>query len=493
MFESRSAPASPESSRRRGFGLLWALVGGLALGVRIFRLDHFSYWLDEILQAYTIRESWTGLWRSLSWQGLHAPLDYAALRVLESLGPSDAVRRLPAAIWGVGCVLCLGFLVARRAGRVCGFAASALLALAPYHVHYSQEVRPYSLGLFLLVASLLCLERSLERPRVPRLLLLFVACTATIYALYLAGLLLAMVAPTLLLEDAFDPDPRRRLLARRFLLWSPLFASAVAIAYSPWWPVFLRALRSRPMSSAPDFGWERVTRLFSYFGFGPRDWAPLGIAGVFFLALSAFGGALALRTPRLRFLLVWAFGGLAVLEGLEHRKPTFDSIFHWLPAGLGLTALAGVGLGWFLSGRAPLPAKLGVVALLLAFDGRSLAVYFREGRPDWRPLAAHLRQTPPDEKIYVANQYTQLCLGYYVVGPDWLCCKQKGQRPIVNLDGDVSRLASDRDPRHGAWLALPGGHTFDGLLAWSAEYPSTRFPTAEGEGGVILRYLRPSR
>jgi hypothetical protein len=247
------------------------------------------------------------------------------------------------------------------------------------------------------------------------------------------------------------------------------------------------------MSAEPDFGWERVTRLLSYFGFGPKDWSPLGIAGLFFLALSIFGGALALRTPRLRFLLVWACGGLAVLEVLEHRKPMYDSIFHWLPAGLGLTALAGVGLGRFLSGRVPIPAKLALVALLLVFDGRSLAVYFREGRPDWRPLAEYLRRTPFDERIYVANPYTQLCLGYYVVGPDWLCCKEAGQRPIVNLDGDVSRLANDWDRRHGAWLALPGGHAFDGLLAWSAQYPSTRFPTAEGEGGAILRYLRASR
>src|SRR6185503_9534410 len=120
------------------------------------------------------------------------------------------------------------------------------------------------------------------------------------------------------------------------------------------------------------------------------------------------------------------------------------------------------------------------VALAVAFDARSLATYFREGRPDWRPLAEYLRRTPAVEKIYAANQYTQLCLGYYVVGPDWLCCKREGQRPISNLDGDASRLASDWDRRRGAWLVLPGGDAFPALLAWSAEYPSRRFPTAEG-------------
>ncbi len=247
------------------------------------------------------------------------------------------------------------------------------------------------------------------------------------------------------------------------------------------------------MSSAPGYGWNRVARLLSYFGFGPRDWYPLGLAGLMFLLLVVYGGAVAWRTPRLRFLLVWAFGGLAVIEILEHRKPTYDSIFHWLPAGLGLTAVAGVGLGRLLAGRVPWLARVAAISLILVFAARSLAVYFREGRPDWRPLARYLLRTAPDEKIYVANQYTQLCLGYYVVGPDWRCCKRPGQRAILNLEGEVSRLAADWDRKRDAWLALPGGHAFDALLEWSAKYPSVAFPTAEGEGGVILRRLQVSR
>src|SRR6266542_3893222 len=157
MSETSGSLISPEQARPVATAAVWTALGGLAFAIRFYRLDHFSYWLDEILQTYTLRESWTELWGSLSWQGLHAPLDYATLKILENFQPSDAVRRIPAVVWGVGCVLVLGFLIARRAGRICGWAAAGLLALAPYDVRYSQELRPYSLGLFLLVASLLAL------------------------------------------------------------------------------------------------------------------------------------------------------------------------------------------------------------------------------------------------------------------------------------------------------------------------------------------------
>lgn len=494
MAESSDANLSRGGWRLPGW-TAWIPLVLVALLVRSIRLDHFSYWLDEILETYVIRYSWSGLWHvlSVSWSGLNAPLDFVALKLLETFHPSDAMRRLPAVIWGVACVLSLGGLVARRAGKSAGIAAAGLLAVAPYHVRYSQEVRHYSLGLFLLTLSLLLLEASLERPTPLRIVLLFAACTATIYTLYLAGLLLVMVGPAMILEDCFDPEARRRTEARRFLRWSPAFAGAVAIAYMPWLPAFLRAVRSKPLGSSPGFGVNRVGRLLSYFGFASADWTPLGAAGLFFLGLLALGGIHAWRTPRLRSLLIWGLGGLAVIEILEQRKPTYDSIFHWLPAGLGLTAIAAVAMGRLVLSRALRPIGVVAIALCLAFDATSIATYFRKGRPDWRPVAEFLRTTPPGETIFAANQYTQLCLGYYVVGPDWLCCKKAGQRPIVSLDGDVARLESTWDRRHDAWLAMPGGTAFESLGKWSAPFASFQFPTAEGEGGVTVRHLTAVR
>jgi hypothetical protein len=467
--------------------LPWISVGALAFGVRLIRLDHFSFWLDEILETFTIRDSWTGLWRSLRWQALHAPLDYALRKVVEVGDPSDAVRRLPGVAWGSASVALLGALVARRAGRAAGLSTAFLLALAPYHVRYSQEVRPYALGLLVLCCSLFFLESYLASGQGRDLSLLYLSCLATIYTLYLAGAILVMAGTSLLVEDAFDGDSTRRLRARRFLRWSPAFIGAVVAGYLPWLAVLLKALRQPAMTAAPAWSPRRVGRFISYFGFGPRDAYPLGFPEIAFAALLVGGVLVARRTPRLRFLVIWGIGGVAFLEFLEHRHPTYDSIFHWLPAGLGLTALAGIALGRALVSRAPSSVKLGLVIPLLGIDLRSLSIYFQQGRPDWRPIARFLSDTPSSERIFVENQYTQLCLGYYLVGPDWLCWKKATQREIANLDGELHRLLAAWDRNRDAWLVLAAGPRSPTLRSWSSPFPSITFPSAEGEGAIVRR------
>src|SRR5688572_21884733 len=256
-----------------------------AAAVRLFRLDYFSYGLDEVLQAYFIQGDWAYFWKSLKFDAIHPPLDYLVGRFLESLDPADWVRKLPAVAWGVGTVAALGLLLARRAGTAAGWIAATLLAFAPFHVRYSQELRPYSLGLFLLVLSLLFLDRYLERPGPWRLVALWLACLGTAYALYLAALVLGMAALAMLVEDAFSPDEKRRRAARRFLAWSPAFAATLFVAYLPWWPVVLEATRRQPMAAAAPESWERWSRILSFFSFAPDDGQPLGRKGPLFLLL----------------------------------------------------------------------------------------------------------------------------------------------------------------------------------------------------------------
>jgi len=459
------------------------------LAVRFIGLGRFSFWLDEILETYTTRMHWPTFWRSLQQEGFNAPLDYTLRKVLEYFQPTDAQRRLLSVLWGALTVPLLGWLVARRAGRWAGLCAAGLLALAPYHVRYSQEVRPYALGLLLLVASLAALESYLDRARLRSLLCCYAACLATLYTLYLAALILLPVAVCLLLENSYDEESQRRRTARSFLAWSPAFAAALAAGYVPWWPVLFRAFKSTPMSAAPPWSISRLGRYVSYFGFAYRDGSELRRTDLVFLALLILGIVAAARKPGLRYLIVWGIGGVALVELAEHRHPTYDSIFHWLPAGLGLTAIAALGLSQVLQWRAGSAGRTLACALVAWLSVRGLAGYFRDGRPDWRPLARFLAGTPPTERIFVENQYTQLCVGYYVVGPDWLCCKKPTQREVANLDGELPRLLSAWDPSRDAWLVLAAGPRSEPVRSWSASFPSIAFSTAEGSGGAIVRRL----
>src|SRR5688500_5509360 len=301
-----------------------AVLLSAAAAVRLFRLDHFSYGLDEVLQAYFIQGDWEFFWKSLTFDAFHPPLDYLVGRFVEALGPADWARKLPAVAWGVGTVAAMGLLLGRRAGAPVGWLAAILLAFAPFHVRYSQELRPYSLGLFLLVLSLLLLDRYVERPGPARLAVLWLACLATAYTLYLAALVLAMAAIAMLLEEAFSRDEARRRAARKFLAWSPAFAVTLFLAYLPWWPVVLEATRRQPMATAAPASLERLGRILSFFSFAPDDGQPLGRKGPFFLLLVVFGLLRAAATPRLRFLAVWGIAGLVAIEVLGRLHPHYD-------------------------------------------------------------------------------------------------------------------------------------------------------------------------
>ncbi len=112
-----------------------------------------------MLQTYWIHGSWSFLWQALTFDAFHPPLDYVLGRLLEPLGPSDPIRKLLPVLWGTAGIAAFGRLLARRAGETAGLVGAALLAFSPYHVRYSQELRPYALGLLLLTASLLLLDR----------------------------------------------------------------------------------------------------------------------------------------------------------------------------------------------------------------------------------------------------------------------------------------------------------------------------------------------
>ncbi|MET0620689.1 MAG: glycosyltransferase family 39 protein [Thermoanaerobaculia bacterium] len=474
--------------------VLFAAILAAGAAVRVYRLDHFSYNLDEMLQTYWIHGSWSFLWQALTFDAFHPPLDYVLGRVLEPLGPSDPIRKLLPVLWGTAGIAAFGRLLARRAGETAGLVGAALLAFAPYHVRYSQELRPYALGLLLLTASLLLLDRFLERPGVVRLAALFLASLATAYALYLAAAVLALAAAALVAEDAFAEVPARRRAARRFAAWSPVFVLGLWLAYLPWWPVLRTAMLRPPMEAPAPATLSRFGRVLGFFAFAPNDHLPLGVAGWLFVALLAGGLWFALAARNLRVFAVWGIGGLVLIEILGRMHPHFDVSRRFLPAGLGLTALAALALTALIVHPAGRLAGAALLTAVLVLDARSLRVYFREGRADWRPLGEHLRrETGPTDRIFTENQYAQLCTAFYVVGPGWLSEAMEGipqSRSIVSLDGDGSRLGFSWRPGTRGWLVLAGVPESPSLRRWARNFPSVSFPTAGG--AVVHRLDMPS-
>lgn len=488
------APPAPDGKARRQFALVLAAATAIGLGIRLFRLDHFSYGLDEILEACWIKGSWAFLWKSVRFDAVHPPLDYVIGRALEPLHPADWTRKLADVLWGTATIPTIGILLRRRAGDAAGAIAALLVAFAPFHVRYSQEFRPYALALFLLALALVCLDRYLDRPGLARLLALYLACLGTAYALYFAAVVLALAALAMLVEDARGADPARRSAARLFLLRSPLFCGALAAAYLPWWPVVLEAARRPPAAGRAPVTLARADRTFSFFLFAPDGGYPLRAAGALYLLLVLIGAVTAAMRPRRRFLLAWSLGGMAVIEILGQIHPHYDFVRRFLPAGLGLLPLAAVALAGLWEARRARPFACAIVLAIAVFDMRSLATYFREGRADWRTLGRAVRALPAGEPVFTENQYAQLCTAFYGVRETWLFDQMtpgapKTGRSLPNLEGQIVRLTWSWPPASRAWLVLAGEPVYPDLRTWASRFPSTPFPAAER---AVLVRLEPA-
>jgi hypothetical protein len=369
------------------------------------------------------------------------------------------------------------------------------LALSPVHVRYSQELRPYSLGIFLTLASLCALELWMGRSTRPRAALFFALALATAYTLSLAAVSLAVAGAALALEDASSPETDRRDAALRFWKWSPALALGLAAGYAPWIPVFARGVRSLTPGRGKPLTLSRAGHLLSEltlsykyggFSFGP----PLLYQAAFglFLALVAIGTAVALRRRGLRFLPCWAGAGLLAIELLRHRSPGHFGSRYFLPAAVALPLLAGVGLADLLSRRRWRAPAAAAFALLLVYESASIGLYFREGRADWRPLARLLdrRRLP----IFTDNENSKMCLAYYLCGPDWLARERACGFAITNVHGQTGPLDSEVAAGRSFWLILSGMPSARAPREWSRGCRSIDFPEAEN---VTLKRIDPGQ
>lgn len=136
----RSSRNLPDQAIRR----LALVVVALGFGLRLFTLASESLWYDELLQLDIAQGSLAMIIPRL--RGHTAvPLDYLIGHFWITMGRGDGWVRIPAVIAGT-LALPLAYQLGRRLlGRLEGLLFMVLLAISPFHIQFSQEVRPYAL------------------------------------------------------------------------------------------------------------------------------------------------------------------------------------------------------------------------------------------------------------------------------------------------------------------------------------------------------------
>lgn len=394
----------------------------IAFGLRFFALARQSVWVDE---AFSIK--YAAVFGRFGWEqwfeNLHGPLHAVLLHVWSRwFGSGEAALRSLSALFGAATVPLLYWAVRPRLASPQALLAAGLLAVSPFHLWYSQEIRNYALLIFFVVLSS---GAYLRLPHAGGRAILYTVAN-------LCGLLSNLAHLfTLLIQGGYELATRRRIRRLAFVSWA-----LTALALSPWiyrfWVRHLEpsgALDLAPIEATERLRGETTAPLlgipFTYFVFsvgyslGPslrelrqgtgfelfRPDLPLLLAAAF-----GFGGAVLLGARaawRLRgegrYWLFLAFlptllTFLVALRNLKVFNPRYAAAA--LPAyvvllALGLLAPRRAAWRWLL------------VLLLLVPTGVSLGRYFTDPRydkDDARSAAAFLRsEAKPGELLFVVG------------------------------------------------------------------------------------------
>ncbi|MBD3163045.1 MAG: hypothetical protein GF346_11525 [Candidatus Eisenbacteria bacterium] len=344
-----------------------ALVGItlLALFLRVWGITRQSLWVDEM---FTLK--YAALFGTLTWDSLrfnlHGPLHALLLHGwAQAFGWGEFSVRLPQALIGTATVPALFFAARRAFGGRLALTGALLLAVNPFHVWYSQEVRNYALLMLCAVGAVAALERLDARDRAAGALPLALA--------WIAGLLSNLSMAFHIVAGGLWGIVRFR--RRTAALFGLILAGLLAVvALLPWEIEFFNrrlveshALRLEPVpeqeklrgeATAPLLGIPYVVYAFSVgFTLGPslrelRDEpalqtvrshaAAVGATAVVFGMLGLFGLAAWIRGgPRERLWLLMLIvpillAYLAAARNIKVLNPRYASVA--LPAYLLLLA-----------------------------------------------------------------------------------------------------------------------------------------------------------
>ncbi len=419
------------------YGLL-AAVSAAGLGLRAYRLGKWGFWRDEMFTVSDQEDgfNYTPLRQSTS--------QYLIRRIVRSRGIDEFSARLVPALAGALTVPLLYPFLKRAFSPQVALLASALLAVSPWHLYWSQNARFYSLLLLFYSVALFSFYLGLEEDD-PLLLLcslLFIGLAARerLFALFFVPVVASYIAMLLLLGY---PKPRGLNLRNLALLLLPggvgafLFARPYLLDLPGWMEGFGRS-NNNPL-------W--LAGVFAYY---------LGLPVVFLAAGSAVDGFL----RRDRALLFTACGALIPLSILMSLAP-----FHYTASRYGFVTLGSwlalASSGLIALGRALLQrerpfAAAGFLAfpfLQYLFDDMR---YFSHngGRADWKEAFATIGERLQDnDQIFSTGPG----LGNYYLGRltnhlddlQLAGSPHRGTRTWIVEDSD----ASEKHPQLGDWLA----------------------------------------
>lgn len=397
------------------------LVPIMLLGflLRLIGADQ-SFWLDEGASIEIAKTPLVHFWAKMA-TDFHPPLFYLLLKSwLPFAGDHEWLIRLPFILIATLSIPALYFLLKELLGSkgrnstylIAGF----LLAISPFHVYYSQELRMYSLNTLLTILSWLCLLR-LARRDTGRNWFFYIATTVlNIYTFYGAFFNLAAQVVYLFLKKKFTLRIVSAVTVSLllFLPWLPVLSHQLAVGgylknSLPGWQFLSGTLTLKSLALIP------LKLIAGRITFSPKVLYYLLAGALCFLyLLLAFLGSL---NKRSKLLLAWIGMPLFIATLLSLKTPVLG---YWrylfiLPPTLSLTA---IGLGRLRRSRIPVLVIIGLLTFI------PLLIYYlnpNTQREDWRSLSHYIDK--PDSVTVIEFPDAFAPLKFYLPGGSYMAAE----------------------------------------------------------------------
>ena len=229
--------------------IVFALIGALFAGARLWRLATSCLWFDEIFSVHAAQHGWTGLIKFTAADIIHPPLFYALLKVWIAIGGESILwLRLLPGLFAIATIVPFWYLCRELNLKPAETnVALLLMAVSGFLIKYAQEVRMYSLLFFLSVCSIWLFIRFLKSPSVrdKNLWALSAINLLLVYTHYYGWVLIGIQTLILLFGH------------RKKLAPQSLVSAGLLLAYCPWiYAVIFSREPSRGL--AQNLGW--ITR-----------------------------------------------------------------------------------------------------------------------------------------------------------------------------------------------------------------------------------------
>lgn len=373
----------------------------LGLILRLINLNQ-SFWLDEASQgqisSLSIGEIWSGRTGDF-----HPPLYYLFIHFWMQFGRSEVWLRLPSVLFGLANIYLLFnfahllFPKLPRAAQISAF----LLAIAPFHIYYSQEFRSY---------SLICLLSTLSMFLYFKRNYIYMGLTNTLllYSHY-SGFFL--IFTQILIWLIYDRKNVVKFISSYLLLF---------ILFSPWLPQFIKQLNSGVKADQYLPGWTSILsitpiKIFPIIIFkliaGRINFMSRYLYGIYIIIVFAvvFTGLYFAKLQR-RILISWAFIPVFLLMTISLVLPQAQPfrVIYILPALLLLLTQACI--------RFP---KIFITMLIYISIVGNISYYTRPRlqREQWRQAIVYLRENSTVNTGIIAK-FSDKFSPFYWYAPD---------------------------------------------------------------------------